>query len=136
MRYSASEKLEIIHTVECSHLPTKQTLDMLGIPRTTFYRWYDLYLEDGLEGLSDKAPCPKSVWNRILLENYYLPGDLEQQIAVFVDHYNNHRYHESLNNVTPADVYSGRAKDILRERKTIKKQTIQQRHLQHQKQAA
>ncbi len=57
MRYSASEKLEIIHTVEGSHLPTKQTLDMLGIPRTTFYRWYDLYLEDGLEGLSDKAPC-------------------------------------------------------------------------------
>ena len=65
MRYSASEKLEIIHTVEGSHLPTKQTLDMLGIPRTTFYRWYDLYLEDGLEGLSNKAPCPKSVWNRI-----------------------------------------------------------------------
>ncbi len=307
-------------------MPTKQTLDMLGIPRSTFYRWYDLYLEDGLDGLSDKSPCPKSVWNRIpdghrndliefalehealttrelavkytdekryyvsessayrilkeadlitapgyvvikaadefkdkttainqmwqtdftyfeiigwgwyylstilddysryiiawklcttmrasdvtetielalaasgcdqaivqhkprllsdngscyisadlaewmeekkmehvrgapfhpqtqgkierwhqtmknriLLENYYLPGDLEQQIGVFVDHYNNHRYHESLSNVTPADVYFGRAKDILRERETIKKQTIQQRRLQHQKQAA
>jgi transposase InsO family protein len=74
--------------------------------------------------------------NRILLENYYLPGDLEQQIGVFVDHYNNHRYHESLNNVTPADVYFGRDKDILRERETIKKQTIQQRRLQHQRQAA
>ncbi len=59
--------------------------------------------------------------NHILLENYYLPGDLEQQIGVFVDHYNNHRYHESLNNVTPADVYFGRDKDILRERETIKK---------------
>ena len=47
MRYPASEKLEIIHTVEGSHLPTKQTLDMLGIPRTTFYRWYDRYLEGG-----------------------------------------------------------------------------------------
>jgi transposase-like protein len=46
MRYPASEKLEIIRTVEGSHLPTKQTLDMLGIPRTTFYRWYDLYLEE------------------------------------------------------------------------------------------
>ena len=34
MRYPASEKLEIIRTVEGSHLPTKQTLDMLGIPRT------------------------------------------------------------------------------------------------------
>jgi len=326
MRYPASEKLEIIRTVEGSHLPTKQTLDMLGIPRSTFYRWYDLYLEDGLDGLSDKTPRPKSVWNRIpddhrddliefalehealttrelavkytdekryfisessayrilkeadlitapdyvvikaaeefkdkttainqmwqtdftyfkiigwgwyylstilddhsryiiawklcttmrasdvtetielalaasgcdqavvqhkprllsdngscyisgelaewmekqkmehvrgapfhpqtqgkierwhqtmknriLLENYYLPGDLEQQISVFVDHYNNHRYHESLNNVTPADVYFGRDKDILREREKIKKQTIQYRRLQHQKQAA
>ena len=326
MRYPASEKLEIIRTVEGSHLPTKQTLDMLGIPRSTFYRWYDLYLEDGLDGLSDKSPSPKSVWNRIpddhrddliefalehealtsrelavkytdekryyvsessayrilkeadlitapdyvvikaaeefkdkttainqmwqtdftyfkiigwgwyylstilddysryiiawklcttmrasdvtetielalaasgcdqaviqhkprllsdngscyisgdlaewlekqkmehvrgapfhpqtqgkierwhqtiknriLLENYYLPGDLEQQIAVFVDHYNNHRYHESLKNVTPADVYFGRDKDILREREKIKKQTIQYRHLQHQRQDA
>lgn len=326
MRYPASEKLEIIRTVEGSHLPTKQTLDMLGIPRSTFYRWYDLYLEDGLDGLSDKTPSPKSVWNRIpddrrddliefalehealtarelavkytdekryfvsessayrilkeadlitapdyvvikaaeefknkttainqmwqtdftyfkiigwgwyylstilddysryiiawklcstmrasdvtetielalaasgcdqavvqhkprllsdngscyisgelaewmqkqkmehirgapfhpqtqgkierwhqtmknriLLENYYLPGDLEQQIGVFVDHYNNHRYHESLNNVTPADVYFGRDKDILKEREKIKKQTIQYRRLQHQRQAA
>ena len=326
MRYPASEKLEIIRTVEGSHLPTKQTLDMLGIPRSTFYRWYDLYLEDGLDGLSDKSPSPKSVWNRIpddrrddliefalehealtarelavkytdekryyvsessayrilkeadlitapdyvvikaaeefkdkttainqmwqtdftyfkiigwgwyylstilddysryiiawklcstmrasdvtetielalaasgcdqavvqhkprllsdngscyisgelaewmqkqemehirgapfhpqtqgkierwhqtmknriLLENYYLPGNLEQQIGAFVDHYNNHRYHESLNNVTPADVYFGRDKDVLRERKQIKKQTIQYRRLQHQRQAA
>ena len=326
MRYPASEKLEIIRTVEGSHLPTKQTLDMLGIPRSTFYRWYDLYLEDGLDGLSDKSPSPKSVWNRIpddrrddliefalehealtarelavkytdekryyvsessayrilkeadlitapdyvvikaaeefkdkttainqmwqtdftyfkiigwgwyylstilddysryiiawklcstmrasdvtetielalaasgceqaivqhkprllsdngscyisgelaewmqkqemehirgapfhpqtqgkierwhqtmknriLLENYYLPGNLEQQIGAFVDHYNNHRYHESLNNVTPADVYFGRDKDILRERKKIKKQTTQYRRLQHQRQAA
>jgi len=326
MRYPASEKLEIIRTVEGSHLPTKQILDMLGIPRSTFYRWYDLYLEDGLDGLSDKSPSPKSVWNRIpddrrddliefalehealtarelavkytdekryyvsessayrilkeadlitapdyvvikaaeefkdkttainqmwqtdftyfkiigwgwyylstilddysryiiawklcstmrasdvtetielaltasgceqaivqhkprllsdngscyisgelaewmqkqemehirgapfhpqtqgkierwhqtmknriLLENYYLPDNLEQQIGAFVDHYNNHRYHESLNNVTPADVYFGRDKDILRERKKIKKQTIQYRRLQHQRQAA
>jgi putative transposase len=55
MRYPASEKLEIIRTVEGSHLPTKQTLDTLGIPRSTFYRWYDLYLEDGINGLSDKT---------------------------------------------------------------------------------
>ena len=326
MRYPASEKLEIIRTVEGSHLPTKQTLDMLGIPRSTFYRWYDLYLEDGLDGLSDKSPSPKSVWNRIpddhrddliefalehealtsrelavkytdekryyvsessayrilkeadlitapdyvvikaaeefkdkttainqmwqtdftyfkiigwgwyylstilddysryiiawklcstmrasdvtetielalaasgcdqavvqhkprllsdngscyisgelaewmqkqemehirgapfhpqtqgkierwhqtmknriLLENYYLPCNLEQRIGVFVDHYNNHRYHESLNNVTPADVYFGRDKDILREREKIKKQTIQYCRLQHQRQDA
>ena len=326
MRYPASEKLEIIRTVDHSHLPTKQTLDMLGIPRTTFYRWYDQYLEGGFDGLSDRSPRPKSVWNRIpddrrddliefaleyeslttrelavkytdekryfisessayrilkeadlitapdyvvikaaeefhdkttainqmwqtdftyfkiigwgwyylstilddysryiiawklcttmrasdvtetielalaasgsdqavvrhkprllsdngscyisgdlaqwldgknmdhvrgapfhpqtqgkierwhqtmknrvLLENYYLPGDLKRQVGAFVDYYNNRRYHESLNNVTPADVYFGREKAILRERKRIKKQTIQQRRLKHQKQAA
>ena len=326
MRYPASEKLEIIRTVEGSHLPTKQTLDMLGIPRTTFYRWYDRYLEEGLDGLIDKSPQPKSVWNRIpnerrddliefalehealstrelaikytdekryfisessayrilkaadlitapdyvvikaaeefkdkttainqmwqtdftyfkiigwgwyylstilddysryiiawklcstmrasdvtetielalsasgcdkavvqhkprllsdngscyisgeladwletkkmdhvrgapfhpqtqgkierwhqtmknrlLLENYYLPGDLEHQISTFVDYYNNQRYHESLNNVTPADVYFGRDKAILKEREKIKKQTILKRRLRHQKQAA
>jgi hypothetical protein len=47
--------------------------------------------------------------NRILLENYFLPGDLEAQIEAFVEHYNHRRYHESLNNVTPADAYFGRA---------------------------
>ena len=70
--------------------------------------------------------------NRILLENYYLPGDLEAQIEGFVDHYNHHRYHESLENLTPADVYFGRGKTILLERERIKRQTIQQRRLQHQ----
>ena len=65
MRYPATEKLEIIRTVETSHLPTKMTLDMLGIPRTTFYRWYDRYVEGGLYALADRAPRPKSVWNRI-----------------------------------------------------------------------
>ena len=308
MRYPASEKLEIIRTVEGSHLPVKQTLDMLGIPRTTFYRWYDRYVDGGFDALADRSPRPGSVWNRIpdvrrddliefalehfisessayrmlkaadlitapdyvvikaadeftdkttainemwqtdftyfkiigwgwyylstilddysryiiawklctnmraedvtdtielaltasgcdqavvrhkprllsdngscyisgdlakwledqkmthvrgapfhpqtqgkierwhqtmknrvLLENYYLPGDLERQIGAFVEYYNNQRYHESLNNVTPADVYFGRDKAILREREKIKKQTIRQRRLQHQKQAA
>jgi transposase InsO family protein len=42
--------------------------------------------------------------NRILLENYYLPRDLDQQIGAFVEHYNHVRYHESIENVTPADL--------------------------------
>jgi len=74
--------------------------------------------------------------NRLLLENYYLPGDLERQIEAFAEYYNNQRYRESLNNVTPADVYFGRDKAILWERKRIKKQTIRQRRLHHEKQAA
>ena len=46
--------------------------------------------------------------NRILLEHYYLPGALEGQVSAFVEHYNHARAHESLSNLTPADVYFGR----------------------------
>lgn len=74
--------------------------------------------------------------NRILLENYYLPGDLNAQIEAFVDHYNQRRCHESLRNLTPADVYFGRGQTILLERERIKRQTIQQRRLIHQQIAA
>jgi putative transposase len=74
--------------------------------------------------------------NRILLENYYLPGDLQAQINAFVDDYNHRRYHESINNLTPADVYFGRGQTILLQRERIKRQTIKQRRLQHQRQAA
>lgn len=65
MRYPASEKLEIIKLVEGSHLSARQTLSKLGLPRTTFYRWYDRYLKRGEAGLHDQAPKPAHVWNRI-----------------------------------------------------------------------
>ena len=326
MRYAASEKLEIIRLVEGSHLSARQTLSKLGIPRTTFYRWYDRYLQRGEAGLQDQSPKPGHVWNsipdevrrkvvklalketelsprelavtftdtesyfvsessvyralkahdlitspayivlkaanefkdkttainqlwqtdftylkivgwgwfylstilddysryiiawklctnmrtedvtdtldlalqasgcdqvhvvhkprllsdngssyvsgdlaewlqdkgmkhsrgapyhpqtqgkierwhqtlknRILLENYFLPGDLEAQIEAFVDHYNHQRYHESLNNVTPSDVYFGRDKAILKQRERIKQKTFEARRLQHRKHAA
>lgn len=74
--------------------------------------------------------------NRILLENYFLPGDLEAQIKAFVEHYNHQRYHESLVNVTPADAYFGRAPAIIKQREKIKRQTIEHRRLQHRKLAA
>lgn len=74
--------------------------------------------------------------NRILLDNYYLPRDLEQRVADFVSHYNHARYHESLDNVTPADVYLGRAAEIIAERQRIKRMTIANRRLQHRLQAA
>jgi len=45
-----------------------------------------------------------SLKSRILLENYYLPGDLKHVVADFVDHYNHRRHHENLDNLTPADV--------------------------------
>jgi putative transposase len=74
--------------------------------------------------------------NRILLENYYLPGDLEAKIEAFVDHYNHRRYHESLGNLIPAAVYFGHAQTILLEREKIKQDTIRNRRLQYQKNAA
>lgn len=74
--------------------------------------------------------------NRILLENYYLPGALEAGIDAFVDHYNHQRYHESINNLTPADVYFGRAQAIIEQRERIKRDTIAQRRLQHLNAAA
>ena len=58
--------------------------------------------------------------NRILLENYYLPGDLDNRISAFVDYYNNQRYHESSGNVTPADAYFGRHTASIEKRKKIK----------------
>ena len=323
MRYPASEKLEIIRIVEQSHLPAKRTLDQLGIPRRTFYRWYDRFVEGGPEALEDRPSAPSRVWNRlgddiqdqiiemaleadatdlsprelavrftdekryfvsestvyrllkahdlitspayvvikaadqfhtkttrpnemwqtdftyfkiigwgwmylstvlddysryiiawklcstmraqdvtdtldialaasgcdqahvqhrprllsdngpsyiaqdladyirangmdhvrgaplhpqtqgkierwhqtlknrVLLENYFLPGDLESQIRAFVEHYNHRRYHESLDNVTPADAYFGRAEDIIKQRQRIKRKTIQHRRLLH-----
>ena len=74
--------------------------------------------------------------NRILLENYYLPGDLEAKIGEFVAHYNHLRYHESIANLTPADVYFGRGQTILLERERIKRHTIQNRRLLHRGHAA
>jgi transposase InsO family protein len=68
--------------------------------------------------------------------NYYLPGDLEARIVCFVEHYNHSRYHESLQNLTPADVYFGRGQAIILERERIKRDTIKQRRLQHRLKAA
>ena len=74
--------------------------------------------------------------NRVLLENYYLPGNLERQIGAFVYHYNNHRYHESLGNLTSSDVYHGQGAKILKMREEIRKQITRKRRWQHQKQTA
>jgi len=326
MRYPASEKLEIIRLVEQSHLPVRRTLDKLGIPRTTFYRWYDRYLSGGPEALEDRSPKPSRIWNRIpndirdqiiklaldeselsprelavrftdtenyfvseasvyrllkahdlitspafivikaadefrdkttainqlwqtdftylkvigwgwlylstilddysryiiawklcttmkagdvtdtlelalqasgcdqanvvhkprllsdngasyisgdlaewlddkgmshvrgapyhpqtqgkierwhqtlknriLLENYFFPADLKAQIEAFIDYYNHQRYHESLDNLTPADVYFGRGQTILLQRQRIKRKTIEHRRLQYRKAVA
>ena len=65
MRYSASDKTEIIRLVEQSPLPARRTLEKLGIPRSSFYRWYDRYQRGGPEALADRPSRPDRVWNRI-----------------------------------------------------------------------
>jgi putative transposase len=110
---------------------------------TDLAEWLD---ENGIEHVRG-APCHpqtqgkierwhQTLKNRILLENHYLPGELEARIGAFVDHYNHHRCHESLDNLTPADVYLGRGEAVLLERERIKRQTLASRRLHHHAQAA
>ena len=74
----------------------------------------------------------RSMKNRVLLENYYLPGELEARIASFVKYYNTQRYHESLDNPTPETVYCGKASAILTRRQVIKRNTLDERRRLHQ----
>jgi transposase InsO family protein len=73
----------------------------------------------------------RSMKNVVNLQNYFSPEELEREIARFVDYYNNQRYHESLDNLTPMDVYTGKAKEVLAKRAEIKKRTLQARRLQN-----
>jgi transposase InsO family protein len=75
----------------------------------------------------------RSMKNVLLLDNYYSPDDLKAEIAQFVDHYNHRRYHESLDNVTPADAYTGRAAEILEQREKTKRETINRRRAEYRK---
>ena len=65
--------------------------------------------------------------NVVKLRNYYLPDELEREIGQFVDYYNNERVHESLGNVTPADVYHDRHREIQTARQLLKMQTLRHR---------
>jgi transposase InsO family protein len=73
----------------------------------------------------------RSMKNVVKLEHYYFPWELENAIEEWVAHYNHERYHESLDNVTPADVYNGRRNDILDRRAMIKSRTLTQRKVQN-----
>lgn len=72
----------------------------------------------------------------VMLEHYYLPGELKRAIGQFVHHYNHERDHESLDNVTPADMYYERYRQIIDKRAVIKQKTLQQRRCENLKQRA
>ena len=69
--------------------------------------------------------------NQILLNNDYLPCELQEHLQKFVSYYNHERYHEALNNLTPADVFYGRGEEILELREMIKRNTLAMRKQIH-----
>jgi transposase InsO family protein len=73
----------------------------------------------------------RSMKNVVKLKHYYFPWELEKAIAEWVTRYNHERFHESLDNVTPADVYNGRRNDILDRRSMFKSRTLTQRKVQN-----
>lgn len=75
----------------------------------------------------------RSLKNKILLENYYSPEELKRAIEKFVEHYNHHRYHESIHNLTPAQVYFNLGAGVLEKRKRIKALTLARRKRLHRK---
>ena len=81
------------------------------------------------QGKIERWHC--SMKNQILLNNYYLPGELQEHLQCFVNYYNYERYHESLDNLTPADVFYGRGQLILNQREKIKLNTLSMRRKMH-----
>jgi len=73
VRRTASEKMEIIRLVEETDLPARETLRQLGVPRSTFYGWYQRYVDQGFDGLQDKKPTPRGRWNAI-------PEQIQQEV--------------------------------------------------------
>jgi putative transposase len=78
----------------------------------------------------------RSLKNVVKLENYYSPEELERAVESFVEHYNYHRYHEAIDNLTPAQKYYHQATKILQQRKVIKEKTLKKRRELHQKAVA
>jgi transposase InsO family protein len=73
----------------------------------------------------------RTMKNVVTLETHFFPWEMEMGIGRFVDYYCNDRVHESLDNLTPADVYHGRAREILTTRELVKLETHQRRRLQN-----
>jgi len=69
----------------------------------------------------------RSMKNVVKLQHYFMPWELEQEIGRFMEYYNHERYHESLKNLKPVDVYEGRGRQILDRREIIKRRTLQLR---------
>jgi transposase len=76
MRFTASEKQEIIHTVVRSEIGVTRTLREVGINKSTFYNWYKAYSDNGIDGLAPNERCSKRQWNSIPQEQKNLIVEL------------------------------------------------------------
>src|SRR6478736_1662879 len=87
-QYSAEVKIRIV--LEC--LRGEESIAALcrreGIAESLYYNWSKEFLEAGKKRLAGDTARHQTLKNRILLENYFLPGDLERKVAAFVEHYN------------------------------------------------
>ena len=78
----------------------------------------------------------RTMKNVVKLQHYDFPWELEASLRDFVAYYNDERYHESLRNVTPADVYFGRQYEVLSKRSNIKRRTMERRKKEYLAQKA
>ena len=69
----------------------------------------------------------RSMKNVIKLNNYFSPSELENAIDRWVEYYNERSFHESLDNLTPKDVYLGQGEKIKKIREIIKQNSINKR---------
>ena len=95
------------------------------------WRWHAYDTVKGSDWLGDQdaiAYMTREAADAVVeLEHYYFPWELEAALRDFVAYYNNERYHESLDNVTPADAYFGRKYAVISEREKIKTRTMRKR---------
>jgi len=69
----------------------------------------------------------KSLKSRVKLYVYDCPNALKEEVGKFISYYNKKRYHESLGNVTPDDVFYGRRDLIIKERNEKRRLTLKSR---------
>jgi putative transposase len=65
MRFTQSEKIEIIKLVDGSNISANRTLKELGIHPSTYYKWYDRFIKGGFDALAPNKRNQNQVWNKI-----------------------------------------------------------------------